>query len=238
MAFQQIKTPKGSEIVLQQIKQQIAAGVYAPGTKLPTVVDLAASFAVGRSTVREALSALKAMGWVTIRHGGGTFVSTVLPPAAEDTGDLFQSAKLLQEVLEVRKFIEAGCAALAAARRTEEDLAELKHTLQRMDEALGDETASEEADLQFHLAIARAAHNTLFLSMMESLTDRLKESMRESRQLWFFAERASAEQLLLEHQEILAAIAAQDAELAVARMMNHLMKVEQVIGGLNAPAGG
>ena len=65
--------------------------------------------------------------------------------------------------------------------------------------------------------------------MMESLTDRLQLSMKASRRLWFFAERASAEQLLEEHREIVAAIAAQDEQLAAERMSHHIEKVDQVI---------
>jgi GntR family transcriptional repressor for pyruvate dehydrogenase complex len=98
---------------MHQIKQQILAGGYAPAAKLPTVVELAASFEVGRSTIRDALSALKAMGWVDIRHGGGTFVSKILPnEIGKAHGGLFYKTESFQEVLEVRKFIEVGCATL------------------------------------------------------------------------------------------------------------------------------
>lgn len=235
MVFQQVKPQKGSEIVMQQIMQQIVSGTYLPGAKLPTVVDLAASFQVGRSTIREALSALKAMGWVDIRHGGGTFVSMTLPtdPEAEDRGGMFEHSESLHEVLEVRKFIEVGCASLAAARRSEYNLQELRHILSHMEAALGNEKESEEADIRLHLEIAKASHNTLLIGMMESLTERLKESMSTSRRLWFFAERASAEQLLQEHREIYEAIAIRDEKLAAEKMMGHLQKVDDVVKGLD-----
>ncbi len=231
MAFQKIRTQKGSEIVLQQIKQQIESQVYSPGSKLPTVVELAESFDVGRSTVREALSALKAMGWITIRHGGGSFVSLQLPPS-EDSYELAFNTELLQEVLEGRKFIEAGCATLAAKRRTDDNLAELRATLGQMEAALDREEESDQADIRFHLLIAKASHNSMLGSIMESMTDRMQESMKESRRLWFFAERASTEKLLQEHREIYAAIEAKDEKLAGERMMLHLQKVESVIGSL------
>lgn len=234
MAFQKIKTQRGSEIVLQQIREQIQSNVYPPGSKLPTVVELAAGFEVGRSTIREALSALKAMGWVTIRHGGGTYVSLQTP--SEDGIEPTYNTELLQEVLEVRKFIEIGCAALAAKRRNDEDLAELKRILDEMETALDNEGESEQADFRFHLLIANASHNSLLISMMESLTERMQESMKESRRLWFFAERSSAEKLLQEHKEIYSAIEAKDEELAGERMMRHLVKVEKVLH-VKAPRG-
>ncbi|MGQ7890301.1 FadR/GntR family transcriptional regulator [Paenibacillus sp. WC2504] len=226
MAFQQIRPQKGSEIVMGQIKMQIESGTYAPGSKLPTVVELAASFQVGRSTIREALSGLKAIGWVDIRHGGGTFVSNPLPV---DNGYLFDQGDSLQEVQEVRRFIEVGCASLAASRRTEANIAELRDILQSMERSLGNEEDSEQADIRFHLEIAKASHNSLMIGMMESLTERLQVSMKASRRLWFFAELASAEKLLQEHRDIVDAIAAGDEALAAGRMSQHIQKVDQVV---------
>ncbi|KQX52613.1 FadR/GntR family transcriptional regulator [Paenibacillus sp. Root444D2] len=226
MTFQQIRPQKGSEIVLQQIKLQIETGTYAPGSKLPTVVELAASFQVGRSTIREALSGLKAMGWVDIRHGGGTFVTNPLPI---DSSSLFDHGQTLQEVQEVRRFIEAGCASLAASRRTEENLTSLMQILRTMEASLENEEESEQADICLHLEIAKASHNTLMIGMMESLTERLQQSMKASRRLWFFAERASAEKLLQEHRDIVDAIEMKDEQLAAEKMSQHIHKVDQVI---------
>ncbi|MNH97828.1 HTH-type transcriptional regulator LutR [compost metagenome] len=236
MVFQQVKPQKGSEIVMQHIKQQLISGAYLPGAKLPTVVELSASFQVGRSTIREALSALKAMGWVDIRHGGGTFVSKKLPTDEESdgSGGLFEQTESLQEVQEVRKYIEVGCASLAAARRTEEDLEQLKQILSHMEAALGNEEESEQADIRFHLHIAKASHNSLLIGMMESLTERLQESMKTSRRLWFFAERATAELLLQEHREIYEAIQAKNESLAAEKMMLHIHKVDAVVHKLTS----
>jgi GntR family transcriptional repressor for pyruvate dehydrogenase complex len=231
MNYQSVKPQKGSEIVMQHIREQIESGVFAPGAKLPTVVEFAESFQVGRSTIREALSALKAMGWLTIRHGGGSFVSDELPREmdSETSRGLFYQTELLQEVLEVRKFIEVGCATLAAERRTATDLGQLENALQQMEASLGDEQSSDQADIHFHLCIARASHNSLFISMMESLSERLQASMKESRRLWFFADRATAEALLYEHTRIYDAIRDQNSELAVELIMKHISKVEQVV---------
>lgn len=237
MNFQSIKPQKGSELVMQHLREQIAAGVYPPGGKLPTVVELAASYQVGRSTIREALSGLKATGWLTIRHGGGTYVSPQPPKEAADAADaahgLFYHAEQLQEVLDVRKYIEVGCVSLAAERRTPDDLMQIERALDRMREALDDEEASNEADIHFHLCLAAASHNSLLISMMESMTGRLQESMRESRRLWFFADRASAEALFHEHELIYEAVRERDVPLAADRIMQHISKVDRVIHRLD-----
>jgi GntR family transcriptional repressor for pyruvate dehydrogenase complex len=230
MPIQHIKPPKGSDIVMQRLQELIRTGEYAPGSKLPTVVELAASFEVGRSTIREALSGLKATGWITIRHGCGTFVAGTLPGAGADAPDsgagLSLPTESLQEVLEVRTCLEAGCAALAAKRRSPELMAQLEHIVREMEEALGDEKRSEEADVCFHVHIARASGNQLMAEMMESLTEKLQENMRYSRRLWFFAGRAAGELLLQAHRDIAAAIRDGDAALAAERMTAHLSKVE------------
>lgn len=232
-----LKPPKGYELVMEHIKKQIESGALPPGTKLSSVVDLAASYGVGRSTIREALSALKAMGWLDIRQGGGTFVKKELPgETTEDKpfGTLFQKTDSLQEVLEVRKLLESGCASLAAVNRSEEDLRLLGEILEEMSSLLDDEAASEQADVRFHLQIAKATGNSLLVQMMESLSQRMHASMKDLRRLWFYAERASAERLLDEHRSVFEAISAQDGSLAGERMLKHLLKVENVLRKANA----
>jgi len=234
MNFQQIRTAKGSELVAEQIKARITAGDYAPGTKLPSVADLARSFNVGQSTVREALSGLKAIGWLDIRHGSGTYVSAELP-AEETPEDPFYKTNSFREIIEVRKYIESGCAELAAKRRTDRDLQQLADILARMEQAVGDEAKSEEADIEFHLRIAEASANSLLQHMMQSLTDRLREHIKSSRELWFFSERSSAEQLLAEHRGIYEAIREGNEAEASRRMLLHLGKVDRTLQRLLKP---
>lgn len=241
MSYERIRPRKGYELAMEQIKARIESGELAPGSRLASVVELAASLGVGRSTVREALSALQAMGWVSIRQGGGTFVAAELPREAEpaESGDIFFTrARSLKELLEIRQILETGAASLAAAQRSEADLAELRGILDVMRGALGSEAESEAADVRFHLALSRAAGNPLLAELMDSLSVRLHDSMRESRRLWFYAGRAEAERLLEEHEAIYAAVDAANPELAHARMRDHLAKVErQLRRRLHNPGG-
>ena len=228
-----IETQKGHEIVASHILGQIEQGELTPGQKLPSVVDLATAYGVGRSTIREAVSALKAMGWLDVRHGGGTYVKAVLPsPASQQSGgNLFQNADSIIELLEVRKALESSTAALAAERRTKEDLAKLRLILQRMEQVLYDEDTSEgeRADVEFHMAIAVASGNSLLIQLMESLSQRFGDTIRSSRELWFYQEKATAALLLDEHKEIYEAIAAGDQAKAVKHIDAHLAKVEKVL---------
>ncbi|WP_274654522.1 FadR/GntR family transcriptional regulator [Paenibacillus humicola] len=227
-----IEARKGHEIVASHILQRIESGELKPGQKLPSVVDLAAAYGVGRSTIREAVSALKATGWLDVRHGGGTFVSPVLPAGARgDTADLFKDAESVLELLEVRKALETEAAALAAERRTAEDLGKMRAILLRMEQVMldADTSEGERADVQFHTAIAAASGNSLLLQLMESISLRLGDSIRRTRELWFYEEQATAERLLEEHKSIFAAIEVRDKEAAAARIGAHLAKVENVL---------
>ncbi|AZN39747.1 FadR/GntR family transcriptional regulator [Paenibacillus albus] len=227
----QARPLKSYEWVSLELHDRITTGDLKPGDKLPSVVDLATQYNVGRSTIREALSALKAKGLLDIRQGGGTFV--LAPPETQDETpareDWLDRADSLLQLLEVRKVLETGCAALAAKHRSAEDLAAMQATLAQMEQRLGDESFGEQADVQLHEQIARATGNPMLIELMKSLSQRLHESMRDTRSLWFYAEQHSARRLLEEHGGIIDAIQQQDAGEAASLMDAHLSKVEQVL---------
>ncbi|MFC4599473.1 FadR/GntR family transcriptional regulator [Cohnella hongkongensis] len=227
-----IETPKGHELVAEDIVRRIRDGEWGPGQRLPSVVELAEAYGVGRSTIREAASALKAMGWLDVRHGGGTFVKEELPNDARNGADrLFRGAASLIELLEVRRTLEIGAASLAAERRTPADLAKLRRLIETMEACLDrhDTSEGERADADFHMAIAAASGNSLFVQLMESLSDRFAGSIRQTRELWFYREQATAARLLAEHRSIFEAIASQDKRRANELVSEHLSKVEQVL---------
>ncbi len=225
MNYEKVKVQKSHEIVLEHIKRQIISGQLTVGQKLPSVVDFAELFGVGRSTMREALSALKAMGWLNIQHGGGTYVSTSLPLQTDD--DLFQKAESIQELLQIRIILETGSAGLAAKNRSSEDLIQLQAILEQMQINISDEVISEQADVDFHVMIAKATHNSLIIQLMESLSSRIHSMMKDTRKLWFFSEQQSSLRLIEEHQVIYRYILEQNDTLAVEQMRQHIEKVER-----------
>jgi GntR family transcriptional repressor for pyruvate dehydrogenase complex len=226
---------KSHEWVMNDIKRRIQAGELAAGSKLSSVTELAAFYGVGQSTIREALSVLKALKMLTIRQGSGTYVNAAseyeaaAQPAFLNDDAWTVRAHTLRHILEVRKMLETGCAALAAQSRSEADLQALSATLVQMRQALGDETLSEQADVRFHQQLAEATHNPILASLMESLSQQLHDSMKDTRALWFYSQRSSAERLLGEHEAIYKAVAARSASEAAQMMEEHLSKVETVL---------
>jgi len=231
---EKVETEKGHEIVGRLLLERIRSGELKPGQKLPSVVQLSESFGVGRSTMREALSALKAMGWLDIRHGGGTFVKRELPSdKPRGAADLFREAESVRELLEVRKVIETGTASLAAMRRSGEQLVRLESILARMERALeeDDTSSGERADVDFHVSLASASGNSLLIQLMDQLTQRMSETIGQTRELWFYQERSTAARLLDEHRAIFEAVRDREADRAAALMNEHLNKVGKVLNG-------
>jgi GntR family transcriptional regulator, transcriptional repressor for pyruvate dehydrogenase complex len=149
--------------VTQQLRQMIMDGEIAPGEYLPSRKELAEQFGVGLSTVHAAVQALTAVGMLQSRAGKGTWVrgdalDTLIPlqVVKHRLGDL--NARGLYKA---RTVIEVGLAELAAQRATAQELAQIWEALQAMQEAEQDDLAFVEADLSFHLAVARAGHNAL-----------------------------------------------------------------------------
>ncbi|MBO8164324.1 MAG: FadR family transcriptional regulator [Brevibacillus sp.] len=224
----QFKIRKTYEEVAEYMKQQILSGVFQPGDRLPSLRELGDMLGVGQSTVREAISALKTMGLVSIRQGEGTFVTPFQP---EEVLSAFEAIRPMTEqdilaLLEVRKIIESGTVRLAAERRTEDDLKPLGRAMEDMEAALAKGRLGEKADWNFHYSIALASHNPILVSVVQSIAETMEKHVKENR-VRLFRKPGNQERLLEEHRRIYEAIVKRDPEQAEAAMLAHLTGVEQ-----------
>lgn len=123
-----------SEEIIEQFKQQILSGSWKPGDKLPPERELSESLGVSRTSVREAISALTAMGLVEVRVGEGTFLASDIAPLykGDISSKFLVKRSSLLEVVEARKIIETQLACLAAGRATREDLNKMEKILENM----------------------------------------------------------------------------------------------------------
>lgn len=231
MEFKQIKPKKIYEEVADALYEAIKKGRFKPGEKLASVQQLADTFQVSRSAIREALTALKAKGLIEMRQGEGTFVKAYHP---EEVVFSFPQAVLMNKkdvmnLLEVRSMIEAGAAKSAAKNRTELDLRGMKAALKKMEEANGGEELGEAADLDFHLVIARAANNALLVNLLMNVSELMQATMKETRRIWLYSRQTTMAQLYEEHLLIYQAILQQDEEKASRAMQHHLKNVEDIL---------
>lgn len=164
-----------AEEVAAQIQQQIAAGHYLVGDKLPVEADLMTEFGVGRSSIREAIKSLANSGLLRVQQGLGTFVeddSGIKEPLAQR---LKRSS--VKEIDEVRQLLEMKIAENAALKRTAKDIKKMKQLLDLRDAAAEADNAAEsiEADISFHIAIAEASGNEILCDMYKSFAGTLKK---------------------------------------------------------------
>lgn len=229
--YKEIKRKKIYEQVAETIFDMIKEGVLKPGDKLDSVQQLAENFQVGRAAIREALSALQAMGLIEMKQGEGTYVRSFDPSMISFPISIAALMKKedIVHLMEVRKLLEVGTAAVAARKRTEKDLKTMEHALDRMREGLGNKELGDEADFLFHMAIAEASQNPMLINLMNNISGLMIETMRETRRIWLFSDQTASEQLLDEHMLIFEAIREQKEDLAQLQMNRHLVNVENVL---------
>jgi GntR family transcriptional regulator, transcriptional repressor for pyruvate dehydrogenase complex len=175
--FEPVRTRRTFEEAAEQIAEKVRAGELRAGDKLPGERALALQMEISRPTLREAARVLVDAGVVEVRRGpgGGMFVASDVVPV--ELVRQRSSVRLgeVAAVLEARRLIEPGVAQLAAQRATEADLAALERSIEAMREIVDrgyratDEDRYLQLDMQFHLAIARAAANPTIESLMRSL---------------------------------------------------------------------
>ena len=228
--YKQIKRRKIYEEVAEVLVEMIKSGELKPGDKLDSVEKLATNFQVGRSAIREALTALRAMGLIEMKHGEGTYVrefdSKMLSLPVYTA--LLMKKEDLKNLLEVRKILEVGAVETAALRRSQDDLLEMEKSLTDMKQAIGNEDLGEQADLHFHLSIAKASKNELLLSLMNNVSEMMVEAMRETHRIWLYSEESTWEWLYEQHKKIYEAIKNKDPLKAKESMLEHLLNVEKV----------
>ncbi|RPK12715.1 FadR/GntR family transcriptional regulator [Priestia endophytica] len=231
MEYKKIKPRKIYEQVAEELLLSIKNGDLKPGDKLDSVWQLAENFQVGRSAIREALSALRAMGLIEMRQGEGTFVREFDPSmiSLPITTAVLMKKEDIENLLEVRKVLEVGASGAAASKRTEEDLINMKNILEKMMNSVGDEELGEKADFQFHLAVAKASQNPLLVGLMNNVGEMMLQSMRETRRVWLYSKETTSQRLYDEHMQIYKAIEAMDVRRAQDLMISHLMSVEAVL---------
>ncbi|MHB1132768.1 MAG: FadR/GntR family transcriptional regulator [Chloroflexota bacterium] len=201
------------EIVKRLIGLIVETGLR-PGDRLPSERHLQCKFTVGRSSMREAIKTLVAMGLVEVRSGSGMFVGRGEPTDLTRglPWGLLLSDHSAREVVEARQVVEPELAALAAERATADELAAIATELEVMRAGTDDVERYIAANVAFHLSIAAAAHNRVLAHVFESLQYLVR--------IW--TRRTCSHESIAEHAAVQAAIAAGDTEAARYAMVAHL----------------
>lgn len=214
------------ELVVEQIRRAICLGRFSPGDRLPPERELARQLGVSRATVREAIRVLESDGLAESRRGahGGLFVLAQQFPEDQLRETISTQLDVLANVFDYRVANECASARLAATRRSEGDLVELRQALDEMSaiaateesrNAIANVARFRQADTAFHLGIARAARNPFLLRAVEdaraamflpvgTVFRRLEDNANDY------------------HHAIFAAIEGRDSERAIEEMRAHI----------------
>lgn len=223
MNYRSIQRSSAAEQVMKEILNSITEGALKPGDKLPTERELAKMFKVGRSTVREAVSALAVIGYLEVVQGRGTFLREDVETRKQTSFDFsdIQVAANIIDLVEVRAILECNAVKLAAQRAKPEDLQRIDKALANMKNAGLDMDAFTQHDFEFHIAVAQATGNAMILDMMKGIVEKVHKAYGNFKNRSLF----QSDTAVATAEKIVASIKTGDGERAADQMHNHLRLV-------------
>lgn len=219
-----------SERIVAQIKALMLEGKLKPGDKLPPERELAEIMNVSRTSVREAIKTLSAMGLVKIRKGHGVFIDEAnLESVFSRVSDaLIITKDEIGQLFEIRKVLETQAAQWAAERATPEEITYIARLVQEAKTACELPSTRSEVinnhDNIFHNAMIEASHNNVLGMVMNGLFEVLSKIRAKAMSV-----PGKVTQSILDHEEIAKAIAARDGMRASRAMFSHIESVEKSI---------
>ncbi|MCC6803467.1 MAG: FadR family transcriptional regulator [Anaerolineae bacterium] len=225
--FKPIVNNRLSDEAVEQVRALIEQGTLKPGDKLPSERQLVQQFGVSRTSLREALRILEALGLIQVQPGLGAFV--VEPNVGKNLQSqwmawLVKNVAAVSNLLEVREALEPKAAALAAERITGGELQILLQTLEEMESSIRihDIEMAVKADIRFHDLITQASHNDFLIELNDSINHALVESRYA-----YYEDSANIRVSLDHHRLVSEAIRQHDPENAARIMRNHAIYSKQ-----------
>lgn len=227
--FSGVRNQRIYEQIVVQIRQLIEEGKLKPGNRLPGERKLAETLGCSRTSLREACRVLEAEGLIVSKPGGGRFIQQVDQNMTLEyrfnTVDMLEKTAIIY-FLEAREALEPKIAELASQRATAENIEKMEQVLLKMEENLKHPDDMVEVDSSFHLALAEATQNFVFVSMMET---KLNMSRQVRKQTLHSQERYL--QSLAEHRAILEAVKRHNASEAIEAIHIHLKHIRDHVLG-------
>lgn len=212
-----------AEIVVARLSERIDSGLYTPGEKIPSSLQLCEEFGVSRTVIREALTSLKVAGRVITRQGAGAYVTEKDARTLNFEISRIEDIRSAMQILELRLGVEMQSVALAAQRRTPEALAEIARAFDHIESLdTNDAEIEARADFEFHLAIAKATRNPHFPSFLEAVMGEINFDLVLKHSQSGRSYNAYLKKINKEHAAILGAITQGDAKAAKQALASHL----------------
>ena len=219
-----------SHKAFESIQRKILSGEYQPGQSLPSQIELASQLGVSRASLREALSMLETLGFLSIEPGRGTFVSSSNPTQSGSLSNWRYSKRYEEEaVFQTRLALECAIVAQAAAKVGPPALDSLRRATHDMHIAwkAQDLVRVAECDKQFHEIIVMSCGNAMMNDIYFGARDILQETQVHPLPI---TRMQRAEESISEHNSIIAALARHDSALSEAAMRDHIVRTAAAVG--------
>lgn len=212
--------------LLDKLIDMIMDETLKPGYTFPNENDMCRQLGIGRSALREAYTALAAMGFISRSKSGTTVNSMRRIVASVPLRYLFRNSAL-DEIMEYRIMLESQTAYLAAKFADDSTIRELENIIARMKE-IGATDAAElsQLDIQFHFTIAMASNNSLLKNTLVAVTNELERSSYSG---FTIDPQTTIANSIEYHEQILDAIRAHDQKRAKQAMRNHIKDIYTVL---------
>lgn len=212
-----VTTQTLTEVVADHLRRLIHLGEVGPGDRLPAERELAEQLGIARLSLREALKTLQNDGYVEVRRGarGGTYVTELEAPVARWRARMRTVSGEFDDIIDFRIGLETETARLAAVRRTAEDLAAMRTTIDDLTVA-HDRTAFRLADSRFHASLARAARSSRLGAAVEST----RAELFNTHDLLPFID--PVQESVDDHEVVFRAVEKGDVDAAAAAMRDHI----------------
>lgn len=205
--------------IVDQIRQLITDGVWAPGQRLPSERELTEMLSVGRTSVREALRILEAMGFIEIRAGDGSYVKdgVEVPSRLHNLVGLIRGDEYIVDLMEAREMIESQIAFVAAESATTKDIADLEAIVDRQAASIEDEEGVVRENITFHLRLTQATGNRVLIELQQIFFQLSQKTIAE-----LFRVPGRPQESLQQHRAILQAVKEHRSVDAHGLMLKHL----------------
>ncbi|MGM7719848.1 FadR/GntR family transcriptional regulator [Metabacillus sp. Hm71] len=225
ISFNRVSSEKLYIQIYNQILSEIQSGSFNIGDKLPAERELCEQFGVSRAPVRQALSALELNGFIYSRQGEGVYVKNTQLTNNSESSFMFDSTSP-EDIVEARMNIEPLIVKYAALRATDQDIADLRSTIKKMEEETNAGIYVPETDEELHNGIAKASHNDLFIKIMSAISNAMKQQ-----EMWKFIRDRTVtrpdyrEVNFKEHKMLIQAIEQHNEKEAVELMTSHMQNL-------------
>ena len=219
--FEGVAVEKISRNIVEQIKKRLINGSLQPGEVLPSEENLSKIFGVSRSSIREALQILEIQGVVDRKKRSGTVIRKL---SILDMANIYlprTDKESLLDLMETREILEVAIVELVAERANSKDFHELENLMKWMAD---NPAEAAEADVAFHLTLARMSRNEVLFNIVKSLKGTMDRLQEKTIYL-----PGRLEYVLVEHRKIVESIKSNDAGLAKIYMKRHLRKVKDLL---------